>query len=130
VDGGFVPDQETQDTRHQRGDPRDSMLLQSTMRIGDDGEAKPLRIRNLSAGGLMGEGGPALSIGQQVSVELRNIGHVTGRIAWTESTRFGIAFDAPIDPQLARKAVGTRSADKKLLPPIRVAPRRPALKSE
>lgn len=129
MDGGFVPEQEEQGARHERGDPRDSMLLQATMTVGD-GASSQLRVRNLSAGGLMGEGGSALVVGETVSIELRNIGTVTGRIAWTEQSRFGVAFDSPIDPQLARKTVGTRSADSRLVPPIRVNPRRPGLKIE
>jgi hypothetical protein len=129
VDGGFVPEQEEQGARHERGDPRDSMLLQATMTIGN-GASSQLRVRNLSAGGLMGEGGSGLVIGQTVSIELRNIGTITGRIAWTDQSRFGVAFDNPIDPQLARKPAGTRSADIRLVPPVRVNPRRPGLKIE
>jgi hypothetical protein len=129
VDGGFVPEHEDLQSRHGRGDPRDSMLLQATMRI-DGGLPVPLRVRNLSAGGLMGEGGPKLTIGQPVAVELRNVGVVKGKIAWAEQTRFGIAFDAPIDPQLARKPVTGRAVDTRLVPPPREKPRRPGLKAE
>ncbi|MDB5689163.1 MAG: hypothetical protein JWL91_1039 [Sphingomonas bacterium] len=129
MNGGFLPDREEQEARHERGDPRDSMLLQATMCVGD-GASSPLRVRNLSAGGLMGEGGPALSPGQAVTIELRNIGKVKGRIAWTEEARFGVAFDNPVDPQLARKTVGTRAADTALVPPVRVKPRRPGLRIE
>jgi hypothetical protein len=129
VDSGFVPEEEDLQSRHERGDPRDSMLLQATMEI-DGGPPVPLRVRNLSAGGLMGEGGPKLSIGQPVSVELRNVGLVKGKIAWTEQARFGIAFDTPIDPQLARKPVIGRAADTRLVPPPRDKPRRPGLKAE
>ena len=129
MDGGFVPDHEDRDLRHERGDPRDSMLLQATMRI-DGGASIALRVRNLSAGGLMGEGGPSLVVGQPVSVELRNVGVVRGKIAWTEQSRFGIAFDSPIDPQLARKPVVGRAVDTRLVPPVREKPRRPGLKAE
>ena len=51
--------------------------------------------------------------GDKVELELRNVGRVTGYVAWVAQGRFGVAFDYTIDPKLARKPVGqskTRTA--------------------
>jgi hypothetical protein len=55
---------------------------------------------------------------------------ITGKVAWKEEARFGVAFDRPIDPQLARKPVATLAPRTELIPPVRVKPRRPGLKPE
>lgn len=93
------------DGSHVRDAARDSMLLQATLRPLDGVSAGPfsVRVRNLSAGGLMAEADVQPVIGDQISVELRNIGEVQGRIAWVRAPRFGVTFDHPIDPKLARK---------------------------
>lgn len=73
---------------------------------GDDA-AHRVKVRNLSSGGMMAEGGPAVIRGKNVSVNLRNIGSVDGVVAWIEEGRFGIAFSKEIDAKLARAPVGT-----------------------
>ena len=129
MDRGLETDNEAGQARHQREDPRDSMLLLATIRVGDEGAPEPLRVRNLSAGGLMGEHGPVtLSVGKAVSVDLRNIGTVKGRVAWTDETRFGIAFDQPIDPALGRRPVGKQRANSALVAPPRDRPWRPGVR--
>ncbi|MFX7984907.1 PilZ domain-containing protein, partial [Acinetobacter baumannii] len=65
-----------------------------------------VRVRNLSAGGLMAEVPEALAIGTPVEVEVRGIGWVLGRIAWAAAGRVGVAFEHEIDPRMARKPVG------------------------
>lgn len=65
-----------------------------------------VRVRNLSSGGLMAEYAKPVAIGDRVMVKLRGVGDVEGRIAWTAEGRVGVAFDAEIDPKLARKPVG------------------------
>lgn len=86
---------------------RDSLFLLAQVRI--DGQADPVRVkvRNLSAGGMMAEGAMKVSRGQLVSVDLRNIGWVEGSVAWKQDDRFGIAFINEIDPRLARAAPTT-----------------------
>jgi len=44
-----------------------------------------------------------------VTVNLRNIGAVTGRVAWIEDGRYGISFDREIDPQAVRAPVALAS---------------------
>lgn len=85
---------------------RDSLLLTATLRIDD--QLADVRIRNLSAGGLMAEYSGKVSLSQPIVIDVRGVGPVAGRIAWATDGRIGIAFDEPIDPMLARKPVATR----------------------
>ena len=125
-----MPNGEERPSRHQRGDARDSMFLQAPMRVTGEAHAVQLRVRNLSAGGLMADCGLSLATGQAVEFEIRNIGTVPGRIAWADGQRIGVAFDTPIDPQLARKPVGTKAAEGMLVRPLTLKPRRPGLRLE
>ncbi|WP_109355717.1 PilZ domain-containing protein [Sphingorhabdus sp. EL138] len=85
---------------------RDSLFLKATLRFVDGDDCGEVRIRNLSAGGLMAEAPVIAKRGDKVELELRNIGRVTGYVAWVAQGRLGIAFDHSIDPKLARKPVG------------------------
>lgn len=86
--------------------PRDSLFLMADMRVdGIDGEYR-IRVRNLSPGGMMGEGAVRVTRGTMVDVSIRNVGWVRGSIAWVQDNRFGIAFSQDIDPKLARAPVG------------------------
>jgi hypothetical protein len=89
---------------HLRAETRDSMLLMATLRRPGRGEVT-IKVRNLSAGGLMAECDTNLSRGEVVDIDLRGIGWVAGTIAWMAGGRFGVAFAASIDPKLARKPV-------------------------
>lgn len=82
---------------------RDSLFLLADIRIEQSVEAHRVRVRNLSDGGMMGEGQLRVQRGHRVSVELRNIGAVGGTVAWVQDNRFGVAFDEEIDSQLARR---------------------------
>lgn len=85
---------------------RDSLFLKANLRFVDGDDCGEVRIRNLSAGGLMAEAPVRAKRGDKVELELRHIGKVTGYVAWVAQGRFGVAFDFPIDPKLARKPVG------------------------
>ncbi len=85
---------------------RDSLFLKAELRFVGGDNCGEVRIRNLSAGGLMAETPVLTARGDKVELELRNIGRVTGRVAWVAEGRFGVAFDHQIDPKLARKPVG------------------------
>ena len=83
------------------GDPRgrgDTYLIAS-LRVAGIRNVLSVRVRNLSAGGLMAELPEPVFPDSAVEVELRGIGWVTGRVAWQTEGRAGIAFDRPIDPQ-------------------------------
>ena len=62
----------------------------------------PVKVRNLSSGGMMAEFSGGLVRGDAVEVDLRGIGTVAGKVAWTAPGRLGVQFDAPVDPRLAR----------------------------
>ena len=85
---------------------RDSLFLKANLKFVDGDDCGEVRIRNLSAGGLMAEAPVRAKRGDKVELELRNIGQVSGYVAWVAQGRFGVAFDYAIDPKLARKPVG------------------------
>jgi prepilin-type processing-associated H-X9-DG protein len=81
---------------------RDSLLLLAQLRV-EGGEAEyKVKVRNLSAGGMMAEGSAPVTRGSLVSIDLRNIGWVDGSVAWKQDDRFGIAFVHEIDPRVPR----------------------------
>ncbi|KHK92397.1 PilZ domain-containing protein [Novosphingobium malaysiense] len=86
---------------------RDSLFLMADLRVdGLDGEYR-IKVRNLSAGGMMGEGTVRVVRGAVVEVNIRNVGWVEGSVAWVQESRFGVAFREDIDPKLARAPVGS-----------------------
>lgn len=88
---------------------RDSLFVLADMRLdGVDGDYR-IKVRNLSAGGLMGEGAVRVARGMQVWIDIRNIGWTEGTVAWVHDTRFGVAFREEIDPKVARAPVGGSS---------------------
>ncbi|MBX3595528.1 PilZ domain-containing protein [Sphingomonas sp.] len=105
------------DPASQRGTARDSLLLAAMLKVAG-GEAVQVRVRNLSAGGLMAEYAERVEIGTPVQVDVRGVGWVDGRIAWATDGRIGIAFDHDIDPMAARKPVTTKPASLEK-PPVR-----------
>jgi len=94
-----------------RGADRDKLLLKSPIRLLAVGVQIEARIRNLSAGGLMAEAPVRVANGDPVEVELRNIGWVPGKVAWSAEGRFGVAFDHPINPLIARNPVSSGRDD-------------------
>lgn len=104
----------------QRSQRRDSLLLRAEVRSLDGHDAIAAIVRNLSAGGMMAENEFVYPVGTLVEVQLRNLGAVTGRVAWTVENRMGIAFDREIDPAAARKPVlKTSNLGAKRSKPIR-----------
>lgn len=105
----------------QRQEARDSLFLTAQFRVFGGRNEWQVRVRNLSAGGLMAEFPEPLSIGTPVEVDVRGIGWVLGRIAWAAAGRVGVAFERQIDPKMARKPIsaGARASDfaKPNLPP-------------
>ncbi|WP_294254143.1 PilZ domain-containing protein [uncultured Sphingomonas sp.] len=88
-----------------RSGVRDSLLLTAQFRVeGED--VGTVRVRNLSAGGLMAEYAAPVGLRTPVEIEVRGVGWVKGKIAWAAEGRVGVAFDNEIDPKLARKPVG------------------------
>lgn len=101
---------------------RDSLFVMAELRLdGVEGEHK-VRVRNLSAGGLMVEGQPAAVRGQLAWVNVRNIGWVEGSIAWVEGARCGVAFREEIDPKVARAPVAAGEGSPRYTRPPLLAP--------
>lgn len=98
---GMHVEMSTVETRHVN---RDSLFLLAQLRLEGHDELFRVKVRNLSAGGMMAEGAAPVHRGQQVAVELRNIGWVDGSVAWKQDDRFGIAFLDEINPAKARAA--------------------------
>jgi hypothetical protein len=96
------------DTRHVN---RDSLFLLAQVRVVGQDDVYRVKVRNLSAGGMMAEGAARVSRGAPVQVELRNLGWVDGTVAWTQDDRFGIAFLEEIDPRLARAPSNAPGSD-------------------
>lgn len=86
---------------------RDSLFLLAQLRVDGQDELCRVKVRNLSAGGMMAEGAAQVTRGQRVEIELRNIGWVAGSVAWKQDDRFGIAFMDEIDPTRARAPVNS-----------------------
>ena len=91
---------------------RDSMFLGATIRRRTETEEElvPVRVRNLSAVGLMADYEREAELGEPVIVTLRGIGKIPGMVAWVRKGRIGIAFDEDVDPLLARKPVSGQAA--------------------
>jgi hypothetical protein len=90
---------------------RDSLLLLAQVRVDGSETVHRVKVRNLSAGGMMAEGALPVVRGSLLSIELRNIGWIDGSVAWKQDDRFGIAFVHEIDPKIARAPVGTVATD-------------------
>lgn len=106
------------DAAHNRNEARDSLFLMADFRVPGSSDVTPVRVRNLSAGGLMAEIANGLELGLQVEFDVRGIGWVPGKVAWSAAGRVGVAFDRMIDPMLARKPVGTGSKTPVFVKPI------------
>lgn len=90
---------------------RDSLFLLAQLRVDGQDAVHRVKVRNLSAGGMMAEGEVRVARGSLVAVELRNLGWVEGSVAWKQANRFGIAFVDEIDPIVVRGGGGTSGSD-------------------
>lgn len=89
----------------QRIDPRDRILLLARLRVQGEAEIYAIRIRDLSANGLRAQFAGRPLDRTNVTIEIRNLGWVDGRVAWQDAQTIGIRFAEPIDPDKARIAV-------------------------
>jgi hypothetical protein len=107
-----------EDGAHNRNEARDSLFLMADMRVPGSPDAIQVRVRNLSAGGLMAEFPNGLDQGAPVEFDVRGIGWVPGRVAWSAAGRIGVAFDRQIDPMMARKPVGLGAKTPVFVKPV------------
>jgi hypothetical protein len=96
---------------------RDSLFLLAEIRREGADSARRVRVRNLSASGMMAEGDLSVVRGARLQVELRNVGTVSGTVAWVQDNRFGIAFSEDIDPKRARAPVADEQRRDHVTPP-------------
>jgi len=98
---------ETMDGSENRQIARDSLFVMADLRLPGSTDEHRIKVRNLSAGGMMGEGPVRVSRGDAVEVRIRNVGWVDGSVAWVQDDRFGVAFRSEIDPKVARASVAS-----------------------
>lgn len=108
-------EREISDRGPARSAPRDSLFLLTSLGTPEGVPLGKARVRNLSATGLMADCERAVPVGTRLVFELRGVGMVEGIVAWSRDDKVGVAFDAPIDPQLARKPV-SGGASRQALP--------------
>ena len=101
----FNPGTAHRELKGTRRASRDSLLLLATIRhkSHDSGDWLPVRVRNLSAVGMMADYDEVAGIGEPVEVNVRGIGTVAGTVAWLRRGRIGIAFDVEVDPMKVRR---------------------------
>ena len=97
---------------------RDSLFLMADLRLpGQEGLTK-VKVRNLSAGGMMAEGVIKAVRGTLIEVSIRNLGWVEGAIAWVQGERCGIAFSEDIDPMIARAPLVAGEGTPRFVKPV------------
>ena len=111
------------DSEGARARKRDSLFLAARLTFDGGTATHDVRVRNLSEGGLMAEYEQPVAPGTSVTLEMRGLGELTGRVAWCTRGRLGIAFDFPIDPARARKPVGTGAMTPSFVKPVIVTRR-------
>jgi len=104
---------ESAEGRETRSGERNSYFLQTLLKDTSGKELGKARVRNLSATGMMAEGNLGLTEGMKLSFTLRGIGDVTGEVVRVDAGQAGICFDQIIDPDLARKPVSGRQAQRR-----------------
>lgn len=90
---------------------RDSLFLVATLRRMSDDSERTVRVRNLSAGGMMADCAEDFGRGEPVTITMRGVGEVMGQVAWRSVDKIGVAFDTQIDPKRARKPVGVAESN-------------------
>lgn len=75
---------------------RESVFQLAEARVGRDPAQHRIKIRNLSPRGLMGEGPIQVANGTRLSIDLPEVGSVSGTVVWVQEPRFGVAFDEDV----------------------------------
>lgn len=90
---------------------RDSLFLLADLAFEGRSDVLRVKVRNLSAGGMMAEFPHSAAVGDRLTAGLRNLGEVKGTVAWVQGDRFGISFDHEVDPVLVRAANSAAASD-------------------
>lgn len=81
---------------------RNSLFILAEIRLSGRAEEHRVKVRNLSSGGMMGEGDVKVTRGEPVEINLRNVGWVEGSVAWVQDNRFGVSFADDVDPTVIK----------------------------
>ena len=84
---------------------RESLYVFGEMTIDGAEQANRIKVRNLSARGMMAGCDEPVRLDQEAVFALPGLGRVKGTIKWVQGHRFGIAFEQVVDPKLARQQV-------------------------
>lgn len=76
--------------------PRTAVLMPTVLWLPDDREL-PVRLRNISSAGFMGETPGSLASGMSLGVEIPAYGIVRATIRWSEDGKLGAYFDTPLE---------------------------------
>lgn len=94
-----------------RAADRDSLFMQANLHIPGRSDPVVVRVRNLSAGGMLAESAVSVAEGAAIEIDLHNVGPVPGRVVWAGDGKFGVAFDRPVNPQAVRRQVVSKKAE-------------------
>lgn len=89
------------ETMQRRADERVDCVQHAQLRVGQELFPHPVKVRNLSSNGMMGEGAFPLRSGTRLTINLPKQGEVAGTVVWVQESRFGVAFDSEVDPNFA-----------------------------
>ena len=82
---------------------RESIFIGAIVCFDGDSHASPARVRNISSGGMMIDTAIVRPQGMVVAADLKQVGRITGHVAWSTEKRTGIVFDTAIDPTQVRQ---------------------------
>ena len=86
-----------------RNAARSSLFMVTTIMLENNARTYQVKVRNLSAKGMMAEGEVPVATGSRLTVQPESGNPVTGVVAWIEGGRFGIAFDNDVDMAAFRR---------------------------
>lgn len=84
---------------------RHRLLLLAELQVEGEANFHQVKVRDLSESGMRAQGDLILARGTSVKVRFKQLGTISGEIAWSEDMMFGVRFDLPIDPMMARPQV-------------------------
>ncbi len=100
MDMSNTPDPQSTETDATRIADRQSLFILGKLHFVAAG-SHDVKVRNLSATGMMVDGTVIGQIGEMVEIELRNIGRLPAKVVWVAERRMGLALTHPIDPTQA-----------------------------
>src|SRR3546814_16744429 len=84
---------------------RDSLFLLTSVSSPDGHARGKVRVRTLSAKGLLADCPFPIIEGESVILNVRGVGHVSGAVVWNNGEKFGVLFDTRIIQERARTIV-------------------------